>query len=62
MLREIKKVFSADFKNDVRYVDFKNSMRQYVKLKNESESIDAKVERMKKEGYVSNCHIEVGEF
>lgn len=37
-------------------------MRQYVKLKNESESIDEKVKRLKTLGYISDCHIKVGEF
>ena len=62
MIQEIRNVFSKDYQDDVKYVEYKNSMRQYVKLKNESESIDRKIERLKAEGYVSDCHIEVGEF
>lgn len=57
MLQEIKKVFSKDYQEDVKFLEFKNSMRQYVKLRNESESIDDKVERLKALGYVSDCHI-----
>lgn len=62
MLQEIKKVFSKDYQEDIRFLEFKNSMRPYVKLKNESESIDEKVERLKTVGYISDCHIKVGEF
>lgn len=62
MLQEIKKVFSKDYQEDIRFLEFKNLMRPYVKLKNESESIDEKVERLKTLGYISDCHIKVGEF
>lgn len=62
MLQEIKKVFSKDYQEDIRFLEFKNLMRQYVKLKNESESIDEKVECLKTLGYISDCHIKVGEF
>lgn len=62
MLQEIKKVFSKEYQEDVKFLEFKNSMRQYVKLRNESESIDNKIERLKTLGYISNCHIKVGDF
>ncbi len=62
MLQEIKRVFSKDYQEDIRYLEFKNLMRPYVKLKNESEKIDEKVERLKTLGYISDCHIKVGEF
>lgn len=62
MLQEIKKVFSKEFQEDVNFLEFKNLMRQYVKLRNESESIDDKMARLKTLGYISNCHIKVGEF
>ena len=62
MLQEIKKVFSKEYQEDVKFLEFKNSMRQYVKLRNESESIDDKIERLKTLGYISNCHIKVGDF
>lgn len=62
MLQEIKKVFSKDYQEDIKFLEFKNLMRQYVKLRNESESIDDKIERLKTLGYISNCHIKVGEF
>lgn len=62
MLQEIKKVFSKEYQEDIKFLEFKNLMRQYVKLKNESESIDDKIERLKTLGYTSNCHIKVGEF
>ncbi len=62
MLQEIKKVFSKEYQEDVKFLEFKNLMRQYVKLRNESESIDNKIERLKTLGYISNCHIKVGDF
>lgn len=62
MLQAIKSVFSKDYQENVKFLEFKNSMRQYVKLRNESESIDAKIERLKIMGYISNCHIKVCEF
>lgn len=62
MLQEIKSVFSKGYQENVRFLELKNSMRQYIKLRNESESIDAKIERLKTMGYISNCHIKVGEF
>ncbi len=62
MLQEIKEVFGKDYQEEVRFLEFKNSMRQYVKLKNESESIDDKMERLRATGYLSNCHIKVGDF
>ncbi len=62
MLREIKEVFGREYQKEVRFLEFKNSMRRYVKLKNESESIDDKVERLRTMGYFSDCHIKVGDF
>ena len=62
MLEEIKKVFSREYQADVKFLEFKRSMREYVKLKNESESLDAKMERLSALGYASDCHIKVGEF
>lgn len=62
MLQEIRKVFTKEYQEDVKFLEFKNLMRQYVKLKNDSESIDEKMERLRTLGYVSDCHIEVGEF
>lgn len=62
MLQEIKKVFSKEYQEDVKFLEFKNLMRQYVKLRNESESIDDKIGRLRTVGYVSDCHIKVGEF
>lgn len=62
MLQEIRKVFSKDYQEDVKFLEFKNSMRQYVRLRNESESIDDKMGRLNTLGYISNCHIKVGEF
>jgi hypothetical protein len=62
MLQEIKSVFSKDYQENVKFLEFKNSMCQYVKLRNGNESIDVKIERLKTMGYISNCHIKVGEF
>lgn len=62
MLQEIKRVFSKDYQEDVKFLEFKSAMRQYVKLKNESESIDIKMERLSTLGYTSDCCIKVGEF
>lgn len=62
MLQEIKKVFTKEYQEDVQYLEFQYKMRQYVKLKNESESIDNKVARLQDNGYTSKCHIKVGEF
>lgn len=62
MLQEISRVFTKQYQDDVAFLEFKYKMRQYVKLKNESESIDNKIERLKNCGYTSKCHIEVGGF
>ena len=40
MLQEIKSVFSKDYQENVKFLEFKNSMCQYVKLRNGNESID----------------------
>lgn len=62
MLQEIKEVFTKQYQENVDFLEFKLKMREYVKLKNESESIDIKIDRLNKCGYVSKCHIEVGGF
>lgn len=62
MLQEIKRVFTKEYQNDVNYLEFKYQMRQYVKLMNESEKIDNKIERLREKGYISKCRIKVGEF
>lgn len=62
MLQEIKEVFTKQYQENVDFLEFKLKMREYVKLKNESESIDSKIDRLNQCGYVSACHIEVGGF
>lgn len=62
MLQEIKEVFSKQYQEDVKQLEFERSMRQYVKLNNESESIDDKIDRLRAMDFVSDCHIEVGDF
>ena len=62
MLQEIKKVFSKEYREDVKFLEFKNAMRQFVKLRSKSEGIDDKIGHLKTLGYISNCHIEVGDF
>lgn len=62
MLQEIKNVFSKSYQEDIAYQEFKYQMRKFVKLKNASEGIDAKIDRLRGSGYVSNCRIKVGDF
>ena len=62
MLQEIKGVFTKEYRESVDYLEFKYQMRLKVKLENESESIDDKMDRLKNCGYTSECHIEVGDF
>lgn len=62
MLQAIKGVFTKEYRESVDFLEFKYQMRLKVKLENESESIDDKIERLKNCAYASDCHIEVGNF
>lgn len=62
MLKEVKNIFSKEYKENIAYLEFTYKMRPYVKLKNASESIDNKIERLENLGYNSDCQIKVGEF
>lgn len=62
LFRNIAEVFMEDYREGTEYLELKNKMKPIIKLKNASESMDDKIERLKARGYISACSIEVGEF
>lgn len=55
MFRNIAEVFTEEYKEGTEYLELKNKMKPLIKLKNASESMDDKVERLKARGYISDC-------
>lgn len=62
MLNRIKDVFSSKYREDTEYLEQKRVERPYIKLKNKSESIDDKMERLIRLNYESECSILIGDF
>lgn len=62
MLKEIKHVFSREFQENAKHLEFRRLICPHVKFKNESEGIDKKIDCLIRAGYESNCHIEVGDL
>ena len=59
MLKEIKYVFSKEYKEDTDYYEFILKMRKYIKLNCPSESVDDKVQRLKDLNFISNCNVKI---
>lgn len=62
MFKQIKSVFTEEYREETAYREFMHTMLSVFKLKNKSESVEKKVERLKGEGYVSDFRIKVGKM
>lgn len=56
-------VFTKEYKEEVEYFEFLKKIKPFIKLNcNSEESIDSKIDRLRKKGFKSNCHIDIGKF
>lgn len=62
MLSKVCEVFTKEYRKETAYQEFTAKMIQYVKLNNNSESVEDKVERLKGKKYVSNFWMNIGEY
>lgn len=62
MLSKVCEVFTKEYRKETAYQEFTAKMIQYFKLKNNSESVEDKVERLKGKKYVSNFWMNIGEY
>lgn len=62
MFRKILYVFTKEYRYETKYREFLYRMRECVKLKTDSESVDEMVRRLSDQGFVSNCRIFVGHY
>lgn len=56
----VKEVFTQEYKDETKYLEFQEKMVSKMKLKGTSESIDDKMKRLA--GYTSNCSIVIGSY
>ena len=59
-INAVKEVFTKEYKEETKYLEFQEKMVSKIKLKGTSESIDDKMNRLA--GYTSNCSIVVGSY
>lgn len=62
MISKIREVFTTEYKKETEYREIALKMLHDFLLRNESESVNDKVERLKDKGFVSNFKVSVGEF
>lgn len=62
MLKEILEVFTKEYRQEGEYMEYARKMIPCMKLKDNSEDVDDKIQRLMDEKFVSNCNIKIGEF
>ena len=65
MFHEIKEVFTKEYREEVKRIEFENVMIKHIKLgvhTDDIETIEDKISRLQEAGYSSNCSIRVGGF
>lgn len=63
MLKRIKEVFTKEYRDETEYLDFMQKvMLSKLKLKNGSESIDAKIDRLREQHFHSSFVVEIGGY
>lgn len=62
MLEKIKEVFTSKYAEDVRNRQFMETHVDLIKLKNKSESIDQKIERLKVKDVTPSFYVKIGSY
>lgn len=60
MLSKVREVFTKEYREETQYREFMSEMLPEFRLKNTSESIDQKVDRLIEINYESTCSMKVG--
>lgn len=60
MLSKVREVFTKEYREETQYREFMSGMLPKFRLKNTSESIDQKVDRLIEKNYESTCSMKVG--
>lgn len=60
MLSKVREVFTKEYREETQYREFMGGMLPEFRLKNTSESIDQKVDRLIEKNYESTCSMKVG--
>lgn len=60
MLSKVREVFTKEYREETQYREFMSEMLPKFRLKNTSESIDQKVDRLIEINYESTCSMKVG--
>lgn len=63
-MNKILYCFTKEYKKETEYFEFLKKVKPFIKLLNCNleESIDSKIARLRKKGFKSNCHINIGNF
>lgn len=59
MIKQVMNVFTNEYREETKYFELKEKMAEKIKLKNQSEKIEDKMQRLK--NYESKCSIKVGD-
>lgn len=62
MISKLLEVFTTEYRRETEYREIAVKMLHDFLLKNESESVDVKVKRLKDKEFVSNFKLSAGEF
>ena len=62
MIGKVREVFTEDYRKETEYREFTTEIRPRIRLKNKSESVEDKVQRLQRENLVSDFKIKVGKY
>lgn len=63
MFREIKEVFTKEYREEIKRIEFENVMIKHIKPgvhTDDIETIEDKISRLYEAGYSSNCSVRTG--
>lgn len=46
MLKELKKIFTEEYQKEMEFIEFKRKMAPRIRVVNEGESVDIKIQRL----------------
>lgn len=62
MLSKVCEVFTKEYREETEYLELTYKMLHCFRLKNKSESVEAKIKRLSDKEFVSNFKLSVGEY
>lgn len=62
MLNKVREVFTKEYRKETDYREMATKMLHNFRLKNTSESVEAKIKRLSDKNFVSEFKVNVGDY